>query len=420
MANLLESVFASLLLLPLFFSTGLAAPTGTGAGPSTGLSTCAASMDDSLPGELPSDFEFSGNIRRYYIAAEQVLWDYVPSGWDNYEGVPIEKSFRAAAAGITTGGSLGTKWQKALYRGYTDATFTTPLPQPPWNGVNGPTLRAEVGDMIEILFVNKLPKVYATMHSMGLAYNKDNEGSLYPNNTMPGQNGVVAPGDAVAPGDCVVYKWLVNNGSAPTQGALSHMWAYHSYISMEQDMFAGLIGSTIVYSAGKMNATMASHREFVLVYMQYDESDSIMSAVNKQYLTGNDQLVSSTNTPSPTTPESYGNSSIWEPQVINLMSSGQLNSTQAPAFSALNGLIYANNAPFEVCANDPTIWYVSAFGDNPHAFHMHGNGFMHGGDNMAVISTSAFLVPPVRSLFLVKPGFGDANNFWSLTDSNAL
>lgn len=379
MAPLLEMAFGSLLVLTSLFSTGISAPTG--------LSTCAAAMDDTLPPFQPSDFEFSGNIRRYYIAAEQVLWDYVPSGWDNFEGVPLKDSYRAAAAGITTGGSLGTKWQKALYRGYTDATFNTPLPQPAWNGANGPTLRAEVGDMIEILFVNKLPEVYATMHSMGLAYNKDNEGSLYPNNTAPGQDGIVAPGDAVAPGDCVVYKWLVNNGSAPTQGALSHMWAYHSYIAMDQDMFGGLLGSTIVYAAGKMNATMESHREFVLVYMQYDESNSIMSAVNKKYLTGNDQMVPMTTTPTPTTRESYGNSSIWEPQIVNFMSTGQLNSTQAPTFSALNGLIFANNAPFEVCANDPTIWYVSAFGDNPHVFHMHGNGFVHGGDNMAAIST---------------------------------
>lgn len=388
MANLPISIFAYLLVLSLFCSPGASAPMG--------LSSCTASMDGSLPGELPSDFEFSGNIRRYYIAAEQVLWDYVPSGWDNYEGVPINESYRAAAAGITVKGSLGTKWQKALYQGYTDASFTTKLPQEPWNGANGPTLRAEVGDMIEILFVNKLPNLYATMHSMGLAYNKDNEGSLYPNNTAPGQNGVVAPGDAVAPGDCVVYKWLVNNGSAPTQGSLSHMWAYHSYIAMEQDQFAGLTGSTIVYAKGKMNATMASHREFVLVYMQYDESNSIMSSINKRYLTGDDQTAPTTTTPLPQTPESYGNSSIWQPQVTNLMATGQLNTTQAPTFSALNGLIFANNAPFEVCANDPTIWYVSSFGDNPHAFHMHGNGFVHGGDNMATISTSTSPVFPVQ------------------------
>jgi manganese oxidase len=30
-------------------------------------------------------------------------------------------------------------------------------------------LRGEVGDMIEILFVNRLSENYATMHSMGLA-----------------------------------------------------------------------------------------------------------------------------------------------------------------------------------------------------------------------------------------------------------
>lgn len=393
MATLLSSIFASLLVLPILYSPGASAPTG--------LSSCAASMDDSLPGELPSDFEFSGNIRRYYVAAEQVLWDYVPSGWDNYEGVPLHESYRAAAAEITAEGSLGTKWQKALYRGYTDATFTTLSPQEPWSGANGPTLRAEVGDMIEILFVNKLPNLYATMHSMGLSYNKDNEGSLYPNNTAPGQNGIVAPGDAVAPGGCVVYKWLINNGSAPTQGAVSHMWAYHSYIAMEQDQFAGLTGSTIVYNRGMMNATMASYREFVLVYMQYDESNSIMSAINKQYLTGNGQTVPLTTTPSPTTPESYGNSSIWKPQVTNLMATGQLNTTQAPTFSALNGLIFANNAPFEVCVNDPTIWYVSAFGDNPHAFHMHGNGFVHGGDNMATISTSTSPIFPFNLCLIV-------------------
>src|SRR2546423_6113439 len=166
-----------------------------------------------------------------------------------------------------------------------------------------------------------------------------------------------------------------------------------------------------------MNETMASHREFVLVYMQYDESLSIMSAVNRQYLTGNDRLITTTSTPSPTTPESYGNSSIWEPQVTNLMSTGQLNTTQAPTFSALNGLIFANNAPFEMCANDPTIWYVSAFGDNPHVFHMHGNGFMHGGDNMASISTSySLLYPELSGLFLADLVVTTPNHFSPMTD----
>ena len=355
---------------------------------STALSMCKTSMNGALPSPISSDFHFSGNTRRYYIAAEEVTWDYVPSGWDNWLGVPIEDSPRANITGITAPGSLGTKWQKALYRGYTDASFTTLSPQPAWQGVNGPTLRAEVGDMIEILFLNRLPNNYATMHSMGLSYNKQNDGSLYAASPAPGQESTFEPGDAVAPGDCFVYKWVVNEGSAPTQGQVSHMWAYHSYISMQEDHNAGLIGNTIVYAPGTMNSTMSSYREFVLLYMQYDESNSFMSQTNLEVLTGKPvpESASSSALLVPALGHGYGNASIWSPQVVNLMSSGQLSTTQAPTFSSLNGLIYANNAPFEVCANDPTIWYVAAMGSNPHVFHMHGNGFTLNGNNYAAIS----------------------------------
>jgi hypothetical protein len=52
------------------------------------------------------------------------------------------------------------------------------------------------------MFVNKIDPFYATMHSMGLFYTKDSEGSLYPNGTNE-----FAIGDAVPPGGCAVYKW---------------------------------------------------------------------------------------------------------------------------------------------------------------------------------------------------------------------
>jgi manganese oxidase len=380
-----KSIFA-LFSLVSFASVSAALPTPQN---NTALNACAAGMDGVLPSPRSSDFTFSGNIRRYYVAAEQVTWDYVPSGWDNWLGVPIEVSPRASVAGYTANGSLGTKWQKAMYRQYSDASFTNLVPQPAWQGLNGPTLRGEVGDMIEILFINRLPSNYASMHSMGLQYSKDNEGSIYPNNTSPGQNSPVAPGDAVGPGDCVVYKWLINEGSAPTQGAVSHMWAYHSYISMQEDQNAGLIGNTIAYAPGKMQDTMESYREFVLTYMQYDESNSFMSQTNKQMLASSnssDGASGSSLTPIPVTGGGYGNYSIWHPQIVNLLSSNQLSTVQAPTFSTLNGLVYANNAPFEVCVNDPTIWYVSAFGSNPHVFHMHGNGFNLNGVNQAAIS----------------------------------
>ena len=77
--------------------------------------------------------------------------------------------------------------------------------------------------------------------------------------------------------------------------------------------------------------------------------------------------------------------------MVNLLSSNQLSTEQAPTFSTLNGLVYANNAPFEMYINDPTIWYVSAFGSNPHVFHTHGNGFTLNGVNLAAMSMLSIL-----------------------------
>lgn len=59
----------------------------------------------------------------------------------------------------------------------------------------------EVGDLVEILFVNRLSTHYASMHSMGLSYIKENEGGVY------GLANETVRGDAVPPnGGCWVYN----------------------------------------------------------------------------------------------------------------------------------------------------------------------------------------------------------------------
>ena len=362
----------------LFTSTNA----GTTPNPSvSSLASCAASMNNALPSPTPSDFHFSGTIRRYYVAAEEITWDYAPTGWDNWMGVPFNVSPRAQMAGYV---EAGTKWQKALYRGYTDATFTTPLPQPPWQGMQGPTLRSEVGDMIEILFVNRLSSNYASMHSMSLAYTKDDEGSVYPNNTLPGQESPSDPGDAVPPGGCVVYKWMVNEGSAPPAGQPSDTHAYHAYVTLEEDLDAGLIGPQIVYQRGMMNTTMAKYREFLLLYMAFDESMSFMSAINARQSLGGEVENAF---PDDLDGRNYGNYSIWHPQLVNLMSSGRI---RAPTFYTLNGYVFANNPWFKMCKDDKVIWYFYGHGSDTHVFHMHGNGFKYLGINMASKGTSSY------------------------------
>jgi hypothetical protein len=68
-------------------STPTAVASGNGAFNTSELKSCSASMDGQLPSPTSSDFHFSGNVRRYYIAAEEVEWDYAPTGWDNWLGV---------------------------------------------------------------------------------------------------------------------------------------------------------------------------------------------------------------------------------------------------------------------------------------------------------------------------------------------
>lgn len=349
------------------------------------LASCAAGMNGQVPQPTPSDFHFSGNVRQYYISAEEVEWDYAPTGWDNWLGVPFDISPRVKASGYAG----MTKWEKALYRGYTDSSFTELSAQPSWQGVQGPTIRSEVGDLIEIMFVNKLSQNYASMHSMGLEYTKSNEGAVYPNNTMPGENSTQVVGSAVAPGECYVYKWFVPDSAAPATGEPSKMWGYHSYVTMEQDLNAGLMGPQIVYPAGTMNTTINTYREFPLLFMAFDETDSFMSAINSGSSSSSGQISSENPSYSSSTIDPFnlggfsGNYSTWHPQLTNLKTSGHGN---GPSFYSLNGYVFANNPEFGMCLNDRVIWYVYAQGGASHVFHMHGNSFTFQGFNRASIS----------------------------------
>lgn len=340
--------------------------------------SCTTSMNAMLPSPTPSNFHFNGTVRRYYITAEEIQWDYAPSGWDNWLGVPFNASPRAAMAGYV---ATSTKWTKAVYRGYTDETFSTPLKQPPWQGLQGPTLRCEVGDLLEILFVNRLSKNYASMHSMGLAYEKSSEGSVYPNNTAPGQESPFVTSEAVPPGGCSVYKWMIPDTAAPATGEDARTHAYHSYVSFEADLNAGLIGPQMVYHAGDMKRVMNTYREFPLLYMTYNETRSFLSGVNSN-VTGVTNTSRGVQFKDTITGHHYGNQSVWQPQLANLLSSHLIN---APTFYALNGYIFSNNPVFDMCEGDKVIWYLYAMGSDTHVFHMHGNGFKVLGHNKAAI-----------------------------------
>src|SRR5579863_5977707 len=67
-------------------------------------------------------------VRQYYIAADEVEWNYMPSGQDGMMGMApmgYAKFYATHDAHL-----IGPVYKKAIYREYTDATFKTLKPRP--------------------------------------------------------------------------------------------------------------------------------------------------------------------------------------------------------------------------------------------------------------------------------------------------
>jgi manganese oxidase len=192
--------------------------------------------------------------RHYYIAAEDVIWDYAPSGRNLLNGSPIPQPW-----------ALKIRWAKSRFVEYTDSTFATPKPQPEWLGILGPVIRAEVGDEVVVEFLNRGHSSH-DMHPHGLRYDKDNEGSLY----LP-----FGKGGQVAPGNRFTYHWFANQTSGPGPGQLSSVvWWYHAHVDPGIEVNAGLLGPIIVTAKGKAKPDGTPKdidREFIASFMIFDE-----------------------------------------------------------------------------------------------------------------------------------------------------
>lgn len=212
-------------------------------------------------------------VRHYYIAAEDVSWNYAPSGYNLLNGSVIPQPW-----------TLRLEWPKTRFIEYTDATFSTRKPQPEWLGILGPIIRGEVGDEIVVEFLNR-SKRDRSMHPHGLRYDKNNEGSLY----LP-----VAHGAFVPPGDRYTYHWFATAASGPQRGGLSSkVWWYHSHVDPAVEVNAGLLGPIIITAKGKANADGSPKdvdREFVACFMIFDQmggrADGLFYSING-YIFGN-------------------------------------------------------------------------------------------------------------------------------------
>ncbi len=221
----------------------------------------------------------AGKVRTYYIAADQVAWDYVPGGRNDISGTPFQDTafFRDAPPR-----PVSTVYQKVLYREYTDSTFRTLKPRPAeWEhlGFLGPLIRGEVGDTIRVVFKNNADRPYS-VHAHGVFYTKDSEGAPYDDGTA----GRDRSGDRVSPGGAHVYVWPVPEraGPGPDDGS-SVMWMYHSHVDETRDINSGLLGVMLITARGKAQpdgSPVDVDREVVAAFAQVHEEDSWLAEKN--------------------------------------------------------------------------------------------------------------------------------------------
>ena len=233
-------------------------------------------MDSPKPAAQPAG---GGHTRTYYVAADDVMWDYVYTGVNSITGEPFQSL--GVFANPTPGGKplekpVPTAYLKTLYREYTDDTFKTLQKRPPeWEhlGFLGPLLRAEVGDTIKVVFRNNAAHPHA-MHPHGVFYNKDSEGAPY----QDGTSGADKADDAVPPGGTHTYTWEVPERAGPASGDTSSvLWMYHSHTDEYRDPNSGLMGPIIVTARGQAKPDGSPKdvdQELVIMFSQTHEEDS--------------------------------------------------------------------------------------------------------------------------------------------------
>jgi len=288
-----------------------------------------------------------GVTRTYYVAADEVLWNYAPTGSNQITGRPFgdtENVFMKQGPD-----RIGHVYRKALYREYTDATFTRLKPRGPLDehlGVLGPVVRAEVGDTIKFVFKNNT-RFPASIHPHGVFYDKASEGAPYADGTTSSSQG----DDGVAPGATYTYTWSVPEraGPGPMDGS-SALWMYHSHIDEPGDTNAGLVGPIVITRKGmaKPDGSPADvDRELFTLFTVFDENASPYLDANIKQFTG-----------SPSTVKPADDEFIES----NLMHS-------------INGYSYGNLPGLTMKVGQRVRWYVIGMGTEVdlHTPHWHGN-----------------------------------------------
>ncbi|XP_078415826.1 coagulation factor V [Cetorhinus maximus] len=295
-----------------------------------------------------------GKFRQYFIAAEEVSWDYAPDV-QSY----IDSNFKTKY--LESGPNrIGKAYKKAIYVEYTDETFTTRKEQTEepvsilQGAIGAPVIRAEVRDVIKVHFKNLASRPYS-IYPHGITVNKQDEGTNYPGNSTNSTK-------QVDPDQTYIYTWKISEDVGPTsQDPRCLTKLYHSAVDITRDIASGLFGPLLIckgLSLDFRNLQIRVDEEQHVIFAAFDENQS-------WYIDENIQSCQDPSLVDPTDPEFYESNIMY----------------------TINGLVYESKESIPLCEGVVTYWHVSSIGAQDHmqAVYFHGHTFKHRKTNEDVI-----------------------------------
>ncbi|XP_037676892.1 coagulation factor VIII [Choloepus didactylus] len=218
-------------------------------------------------------FSFS-TTRRYYLGAVELSWDYMQS--DLLSELHMDRRFLPRVP-RSSPFNTSVMYKKTVFVEFTDHLFKIAKPKPPWMGLLGPTIRAEVYDTVVITLKN-MASHPVSLHAVGVSYWKASEGAEYDDQTSQKEK----EDDKVTPGESHTYVWQVLKENGPmTSDPPCLTYSYLSHVDLVKDLNSGLIGALLVCREGSLaKEKIKTVHEFVLLFAVFDEGKSWHSEKN--------------------------------------------------------------------------------------------------------------------------------------------
>uniref|UniRef100_A0A8B9HAB5 ferroxidase n=1 Tax=Astyanax mexicanus TaxID=7994 RepID=A0A8B9HAB5_ASTMX len=294
-----------------------------------------------------------GAVRQYYIAAEEVIWDYGPTQINQYTGIKLEDDSMADTFFDNRDDRIGGKYKKVQYVEYTDDTFTKRKERTPEEqhlGILGPIIRAEEEDTIKVTFRNKASRPYS-IQPHGVQYSIEMDGTSSGHRPTHSTGGPAA-GDP----DCISYL-------------------YYSAVDPIRDTNSGLVGPLLICKPKTLKSGKQKNvnKEFHILATNFDENLSWYLDENINRYAKNPKTVKKDD-------EDF--------ELSNQMRS-------------LNGYMYGNLKGLTMCKGDKVSWHLYGLGSEGdiHGLYFQGNRFLYRGTRKDTIS----VFPHVAHTVIMEP-----------------